>query len=54
MPKMFIFATKNIYEACGEADRAAYGRHILNYISENLTKGFRSGFGPLISPLHFL
>ena len=35
---------KTIYEACGESDRAAYGQRILNYISDNLTKEFGSGF----------
>lgn len=35
---------KTIYEACGESDRAAYGQRILNYISDNLTQEFGSGF----------
>ena len=35
---------KEIYEACGENDRAAYGKQILKYISEKLTVEFGKGF----------
>ena len=35
---------KAIYEACGESDRAAYGKQILNDISERLTAEFGKGF----------
>ena len=29
-----------IYEACGESERAAYGKQILQYVSERLTSEF--------------
>ncbi|MCD8353783.1 MAG: PDDEXK nuclease domain-containing protein [Clostridiales bacterium] len=35
---------KAIYEACGENDRATYGKQILQYISERLTSEFGKGF----------
>ena len=35
---------KSIYEACGENDRAAYGKKVLKYISERLTEEFGKGF----------
>lgn len=35
---------KSIYEFCGENDRAAYGKQILQYISEKLTVEFGNGF----------
>ena len=35
---------KEIYTACGENDRAAYGKQILQYISEKLTAEFGKGF----------
>ena len=35
---------KQIYEACGENDRAAYGKQLLRYLSEKLTEEFRKGF----------
>ena len=35
---------KSIFEACGENDRAAYGKQVLNYISERLTSEFGKGF----------
>ena len=35
---------KAIYEVCGENDRAAYGKQILNYISERLTAEFGKGY----------
>lgn len=35
---------KSIFEACGENDRAAYGKQILKYISERLTEEFGRGF----------
>lgn len=33
-----------IYEACGESERAAYGKQILQYVSERLTSEFGKGF----------
>ncbi len=35
---------KSIFEACGENDRAAYGKQVLLYISERLTEEFGKGF----------
>lgn len=35
---------KQIYEACGENDRAAYGKQLLLYLSEKLTEEFGKGF----------
>ena len=35
---------KTIYDACGESDRAAYGRQILKYLSMRLTEEFGRGF----------
>lgn len=35
---------KSIFEACGENDRAAYGKQVLKYISERLTEEFGRGF----------
>ena len=35
---------KTIYEICGENERAAYGKHVLKYISNRLTKEFGKGF----------
>lgn len=35
---------KSIYEACGENDRAAYGKQVLQYISERMTAEFGKGF----------
>ena len=35
---------KSIFEACGENDRAAYGKQVLKYISERLTVEFGKGF----------
>lgn len=35
---------KQIYEACGENDRAAYGKQLLRYLSEKLTEEFGKGF----------
>lgn len=35
---------KSIYEACGENDRAAYGKQVLQYISERMTEEFGKGF----------
>ena len=36
--------SKSIFEACGENDRAAYGKQVLKYISERLTVEFGKGF----------
>lgn len=35
---------KQIYEACGENERAEYGKQLLQYLAENLTKEFGKGF----------
>lgn len=35
---------KSIFEACGENDRAVYGKQVLKYISERLTEEFGEGF----------
>ena len=35
---------KAIYEICGENDRAAYGKQVLEYISERLTSEFGKGY----------
>jgi len=35
---------KSIFEACGESDRAAYGKQVLQYISERMTTEFGKGF----------
>jgi len=35
---------KQIFEACGENDRAEYGKQLLQYLSEKLTEEFGKGF----------
>lgn len=35
---------RQIYEACGENERAAYGKQLLQYLSEKLTGEFGKGF----------
>lgn len=35
---------KEIYEVCGENDRAAYGKQVLQYISDKMTAEFGKGF----------
>ena len=35
---------KEIYEACGDNERAAYGKQVLKYISAHLTQEFGKGF----------
>lgn len=35
---------QEIYKACGENDRAEYGKKLLQYLSEKLTKEFGKGF----------
>ena len=35
---------QEIYKACGENDRAGYGKRLLEYLSEQLTKEFGKGF----------
>ena len=35
---------EQIYKACGENDRAEYGKGLLKYLSDNLTKEFGKGF----------
>ena len=35
---------KTIYEACGENDRAGYGKKLLQFLSEKLESEFGKGF----------
>ena len=35
---------QEIHKACGENDRAEYGKKLLEYLSEQLTKEFGKGF----------
>ena len=35
---------RQIYEACGENDRAEYGKNLLRYLSDRLTGEFGKGF----------
>ena len=35
---------KQIYEACGENDRAAYGKQLMSFLAEKLTEEFGKGF----------
>ena len=35
---------EQIYKACGENDRAEYGKNLLRYLSERLTAEFGKGF----------
>ena len=35
---------KQIYEACGESDRATYGKQLLQFLSDKLTTEFGKGF----------
>lgn len=35
---------KAIFEACGENDRATYGKRVLQYISDKMTAEFGAGF----------
>ena len=35
---------KTIYEVCGENDRAAYGKQVLQFLAEKLTAEFGRGF----------
>ena len=35
---------QEIHKACGEKDRAEYGKKLLEYLSEQLTKEFGKGF----------
>jgi hypothetical protein len=35
---------KQIYEACGESERAEYGKQLLRYLSEKLMEEFGKGF----------
>jgi hypothetical protein len=35
---------EQIYLACGENDRAEYGKSLIKYLSEELTKEFGKGF----------
>ena len=36
--------SKQIYEACGENERAEYGKQLLQYLADKLTKEFGKGF----------
>ena len=35
---------KQIYEACGESERAEYGKNLLRFLSDRLTAEFGKGF----------
>ena len=35
---------KQIYEACGENERAAYGKSLLHFLADRLTSEFGKGF----------
>lgn len=35
---------EQIYKACGDNDRAEYGKYLLKYLSDNLTREFGKGF----------
>ena len=35
---------EQIYKACGESDRAEYGKNLLKFLSEKLTSEFGKGF----------
>ena len=35
---------EQVYKACGENDRAGYGKHLLQYLAERLTTEFGTGF----------
>ncbi len=35
---------EQIYKACGENDRAEYGKSLIKYLSERLIPEFRKGF----------
>ena len=35
---------QEIHKVCGENDRAEYGKKVLEYLSEHLTKEFGKGF----------
>ena len=35
---------KRIYEACGESERAEYGKQLLNFLADKLTSEFGKGF----------
>ncbi len=35
---------KQIYEACGESERAEYGKQLLQFLSDKLTSEFGKGF----------
>ena len=35
---------QQIYDACGENERAEYGKQLLKYLAEKLTKEFGKGF----------
>ena len=35
---------KQIYEACGESERAEYGKQLLQYLADKLTTEFGKGF----------
>ena len=35
---------EQIYKACGENERAEYGKELIKYIADNLTREFGKGF----------
>lgn len=37
---------EQIFKECGENDRAEYGKYVINYLAERLTREFGKGFNP--------
>lgn len=37
---------EQIFKECGENDCAEYGKYVINYLAERLTKEFGKGFNP--------
>ncbi len=44
MVTAYWYIGKQIYEACGESERAEYGKQLLRYLSEKLMEEFGKGF----------
>ena len=44
MVKAYWNIGKQIYEACGESERAAYGKQLLQYLAGKLVEEFGRGF----------
>ncbi|MBR4753341.1 MAG: hypothetical protein IK077_16455 [Thermoguttaceae bacterium] len=41
---MILKSWEQIYKACGENDRAEYGKYLLGYLSDRLTVEFGKGY----------